>query len=107
MPGSERSVLHVLPHPGGGGETYVNVLSAMAGYRFTRVYMAPSPRLRKALPALVGTVPRTNLAARRYHLVHVHGEAASALCLPSLATRPSVVTLHGSNLIRRMAGVGR
>ena len=25
MPGPERSVLHVLPHPGGGGETYVDL----------------------------------------------------------------------------------
>ena len=36
MPAAERSVLHVLPHPGGGGETYVDVLTAMPGYRFDR-----------------------------------------------------------------------
>ena len=29
------SVLHVLPHPGGGGETYVDFLSTMPGYRST------------------------------------------------------------------------
>ena len=37
MPTPERSVLHVLPHPGGGGETYVDLLGAMPGYRFDRI----------------------------------------------------------------------
>ena len=107
MPRAERSVLHVLPHPGGGGETYVDVLSGMPGYRFTRTYLAPGPSPREAAPALIKTAPRANLAAREHDVLHVHGEAASLLCLPSLATRPSVVTLHGLNLLRRAHGVGR
>jgi len=36
--------------------------------------------------------------------VHVHGEVAAGLCLPLLATRPSVVTLHGLHLVRRTTG---
>ena len=104
MPAAEHSVLHVLPHPGGGGETYADVLSVMPGYRFTRIYLAPGPRPREAAPAVVKTAPRANLAAREHDVLHVHGEAASFLCLPSLATRPSVVTLHGLNLLRRAPG---
>jgi glycosyltransferase involved in cell wall biosynthesis len=36
--------------------------------------------------------------------VHVHGEVAAGLCLPSLAARPSVATLHGLHLLRRVSG---
>jgi glycosyltransferase involved in cell wall biosynthesis len=104
---AERSVLHVLPHPGGGGETYVDTLEAMPGYRFTRMHLAPDARPRKAAPALLRTAPRTNLSSRSHDLIHVHGEVAGALCLPALAARPSIVTLHGSHLVRRMHGLRR
>ena len=100
----ERSVLHVLPHPGGGGETYVDLLDAMPGYRFTRVYLAPSPRLSLRLGSGLIDVARRS---RRHDLVHVHGEVAAGLCLPVLATRPSIVTLHGLHLVRRLSGLPR
>jgi len=101
----ERSVLHVLPHPGGGGETYVDVLSDMPGYRFSRAYLAPSatPSIRRLARGVVDASRR----ARRHDLLHVHGEAAGGLCLPVLATRPSVVTLHGLHLTRRLRGLPR
>ncbi len=103
MQAADRSVLHVLPHPGGGGETYVDVLSEMPGYRFNRIYLASSPT-----PS-VGQLARGLVAAfrdaRGHDLLHVHGEVAGGLCLPLLATRPSVVTLHGLHLIRRVSGL--
>jgi len=101
----ERSVLHVLPHPGGGGETYVDLLDAMPGYRFSRVYLAPTPKPSPAELArgLVGAFKR----ARGHDLVHVHGDAAAGLSLPLLAARPSVATLHGLNLARRSSGARR
>jgi glycosyltransferase involved in cell wall biosynthesis len=101
----ERSVLHVLPHTGGGGDTYVEVLSSMTGYRFTRVYLAPSRR-----PGLATLARRVADVARRvgeHDLLHVHGEVASALFLPLLVARPSVVTLHGLHLLRRVSGLRR
>jgi glycosyltransferase involved in cell wall biosynthesis len=36
--------------------------------------------------------------------LHVHGEVASGLCLPSLALRASVVTINGLHLVRRLGG---
>jgi glycosyltransferase involved in cell wall biosynthesis len=98
----DRSVLHVLPHPGGGGETYVDLLEGMPGYRFTRVYVAPSakPSPLELARGLVGVFRR----ARGHDLVHVHGEVAAGLSLPLLAAFPSVVTLHGLNLARRVNG---
>lgn len=104
MQAPERSVLHVLPHPGGGGETYVDLLEEMPGYRFARVYLAPGPR---ATPALARGLLEAARNTRRHDLLHVHGDAAAALCLPLLATRPSVVTLHGLNLVRRLGGARR
>jgi glycosyltransferase involved in cell wall biosynthesis len=93
-------VLHVLPHPGGGGEKYVDVLNEMDGYRFTRTYLAPirKPPAWHVVRGLVDVSRRF----RRHDIVHVHGEGASALCLPHLALRPSVVTLHGLHLLRRL-----
>jgi len=105
MPAPERSVFHVLPHPGGGGETYVDLLSEMPGYRFSRIYLAPSPTpsLQQLGRGVVGALRR----ARGSDLLHVHGEIASGLCLPLLGTRPSVVTLHGLHLTRRVSGLRR
>jgi glycosyltransferase involved in cell wall biosynthesis len=101
----DRSVLHVLPHAGGGGDTYVDVLSSMAGYRFTRVYLAPSRKPGLAsLPRGVADVARR---IREHDLLHVHGEVASGLFLPLLVARSSVVTLHGLHLLRRVRGLRR
>jgi glycosyltransferase involved in cell wall biosynthesis len=105
MGATERTVLHVLPHAGGGGDTYVDVLEGMPGYTFDRGYLAPA---RKPGP---GTVARgvADVARRASStdLLHVHGEATGALFLPFLVARPSVVTLHGLHLLRRFDGARR
>jgi len=100
---AERSILHVLPHPGGGGDTYVDVLSDMPGYRFGRAYLAssPTPSLRQLSRGVIDALRR----GRRHDFLHVHGEVGSGLCLPIIATRPSIVTLHGLNLTRRLSGL--
>jgi glycosyltransferase involved in cell wall biosynthesis len=104
MSAPERSVLHVLPHHGGGGETYVDLLEAMPGYRFSRVYLTPSAQSSaRVVPGML----RALRQGRRHDLVHVHGEVASGLCLPLLATRPSLVTLNGLHFLRRMHGASR
>jgi glycosyltransferase involved in cell wall biosynthesis len=95
----------MLPHAGGGGETYVDVLSAMPGYRFHRVHITA----RRKAPVGEVAVGLLDVARRlRGHdLLHVHGEATAGLFLPLLAARPSVVTLHGLHLLRRSSGLGR
>src|SRR5262245_10706195 len=102
---AEPSVLHVLPHPGGGGETYVDLLQEMLGYHFSRVFLAPgpTPSARQLVRGMAGGLP----SGRRHDLIHVHGEVAAGLCLPLLMARPSVVTLHGLHLVRRLSGVRR
>ena len=105
MQGAERSVLHVLPHAGGGGETYVDVLADMRGYVFRRVYVAG--RRKPGLGEVAAGIADLSRVLRGYDLLHVHGEATAGLCLPLLAARPSVVTLHGLHLLRRVEGLRR
>jgi glycosyltransferase involved in cell wall biosynthesis len=105
MARADRRVLHVLPHAGGGGDTYVDMLDGMPGYTFERVHLAPA---RKPGPLTVargvGTLGRK---LRGRDLVHVHGEVTAGLLLPLLAARPSVVTLHGLHFLRRTNGAMR
>jgi glycosyltransferase involved in cell wall biosynthesis len=102
----DRSVLHVLPHRGGGGETYVDALAGLGGYRADRLFLADGPRPSGAQLAIARRALRAQWA-RGYDILHVHGEVAAALCLGGLATRPSVLTLHGLHLVRRLHGLAR
>jgi glycosyltransferase involved in cell wall biosynthesis len=105
MARADRRVLHVLPHAGGGGDTYVDVLDDMPGYTFERVHLAPA---RKPGPLTVARGARALARTVRGHdLVHVHGEITAGLLLPLLAARPSVVTLHGLHFLRRTNGAMR
>lgn len=97
---SEARVLHVLPHRGGGGEAYVEQLASMAGFDFDRVELT---RRRNPLE-LANGLARVIRAARGNDLVHVHGDAAALACLPAIGMRPTVITLHGSHLLRRASG---
>jgi len=99
----ERSVLHVLPHAGGGGDTYVDVLSEMPGYTFQRVYVAP--KRKPGVREVVAGVVDLRRLLRGYDVLHIHGEATAGLFLPLLAVRRSVVTLHGLHLLRRVSGL--
>jgi glycosyltransferase involved in cell wall biosynthesis len=102
---AERTVLHVLPHAGGGGDTYVDVLESMPGYLVKRAYLAPA---RKPGPTAVARgLADVVRAARANDLLHVHGEVTGTLFLPFLIARPSVVTLHGLHLLRRVDGLRR
>ena len=90
-------MLHVLPHAGGGGDTYVDVLGAMGGYRFTRLYI--TPKRKPGVGELVSRVFDLRRVFRGYDLLHIHGEGAAAMFLPLLAARRSI-TLHGLHLVR-------
>src|SRR5437764_3330772 len=102
MRGREPTVLHVLPHTGGGGETYVDLLDEMAGYRASRVHITEG---RKAgTGEIAAGFAHVARRVRGYDLLHVHGEGTAALFLPLLAARASVATLHGLHLLRRTRG---
>jgi glycosyltransferase involved in cell wall biosynthesis len=99
-----RTVLHVLPHRGGGAETYIDLLEGIDGFEHERIALSAG-RTPRAGAASIG--PRYPLVARRVaaaDVVHAHGDAAAALALPLLVRRPSVWTTHGLHLVRRASG---
>jgi glycosyltransferase involved in cell wall biosynthesis len=105
MPNPERSVLHVLPHAGGGGDTYVDVLGSMPGYTFQRMYV--TPKRKPGLGQVAAGVLELRRVLRGYDLLHVHGEGAAGMFLPLVAAKRSVTTLHGLHLLRRATGIRR
>jgi glycosyltransferase involved in cell wall biosynthesis len=77
------------------------LLEAMDGYRFDRMYLTRAMSPREAVMSL----PAVGRRARAFDLVQVHGDAAAIVCLPVLRKRPSVLTTHGLNLLRRSHGL--
>ena len=100
---TDRVVLHVLPHAGAGAQTYIDVLAKLDGYRFEVFELSASRSPGSAVASIAGRQPDLVRLARRADIVHVHGEVAGAIALPWLMARPSVVTLHGLHLLRRLS----
>ena len=100
------SVLHILPHRGGGAESYLDALEALPLAQ-TRVALSRSRSPLLAAASIAAGWPRVALAARRSDLLHAHGDVAAMLSLPLLRARPSVWTTHGLHLLRRSVGVPR
>jgi glycosyltransferase involved in cell wall biosynthesis len=107
MPNRLRSVVHVLPHPGEGAETYLDVLRGLDGWDQDRVALSRTRTPARAAAAIARGYPGLVARARGADLVHAHGEVAAAACLPLLRARPSVWTTHGLHLIRRVHGAKR
>jgi glycosyltransferase involved in cell wall biosynthesis len=97
-----RSVLNVLPHPGGGGETYVDALAELEDFQSHRLFLSsrasPSPKV-------VRGVARVARGSSSYDLVHLHGEVVAGLCLPVIRSVPAVVTFNGLHLVGRLDGI--
>lgn len=102
-----KQVMHVLPHRGGGGESYVDMLERMSGFAHERFYLSAGRTPHEGLRSIPARWSRLALSMRRADLVHVHGDVASILALPLLRLRPSVVTTHGLHLLRRSQGARR
>jgi glycosyltransferase involved in cell wall biosynthesis len=99
-----RSILHVLPHRGGGGEEMFDMLAGLEGLQHDRCELSPTREPGRALPSIVARWPGIARRARRYDLIHAHGDVVAILILPLLRRRPSVWYSHGLHLLRRMSG---
>lgn len=100
-----RTVLHVLPHPGGGAETYIDLLEGLEGYEHERVALSVTRSRLRGVPSVLARLRKVRRLAREADLVHVHGDMAAMLAAPGLAGRPLVITTHGLHRLRRSTGV--
>lgn len=97
-------VLHVLPHQGGGGEAYVDMLGGLSGFEHERFYLSRGRTAASAAASIPLRWPRLAARARRADLIHAHGDVAGTLALPLLRSRPAVMTTHGLHMLRRSRG---
>lgn len=97
-------MLHVLPHRGGGAETYIDLLERLDGFEHERVALSRGRTPLSAATSLPRGYPAIARAAAGADLVHAHGDVAALLALPLLRRSPSVVTTHGLHFLRRTRG---
>lgn len=100
-----RTVLHVLPHPGGGAETYIDLLEGMEGYRHQRIPLSGTRSRAQGVPSVLRRRREIDRLARDADLVHVHGDMAAMIAAPGLRDRPLVFTTHGLHRLRRSTGL--
>jgi glycosyltransferase involved in cell wall biosynthesis len=100
-------VLHILPHRGGGGETYVDLLMGIEGFEHARAPLSSGRTPASAAASIPLRWRQLALAARRADLVHAHGDVAAMIALPLLRAHPAVVTTHGLHFLRRATGARR
>ena len=99
------AVLHVLPHRGGGGERYIDLLEPMEGYTHDRTWLSASRDALPGIPSILIRWPMVARSARHHDLLHFHGDMAAMLGLPLLRRQPTVVTTHGLSFLRRSTGL--
>ena len=100
-------VLHVLPHRGGGGETYIDILERLPGLAHERVYLSAGRTPASGLASIPLRWPGATVRAQRANLIHAHGDVASTLVWPLLRAHRAVVTTHGLHMLRRVQGARR
>lgn len=100
-----RTALHVLPHPGGGAETYIDLLEELEGYEHRRMALSVTRSRLRGVPSVLGRLRRVRRLAREADVVHVHGDMAAMLAVPWLRDRPLVITTHGLHRLRRSTGL--
>ncbi len=100
-----RTVLHVLPHPGGGAETYIDLLEGLEGFEHKRVALSVTRSRLRGVPSVLRRRRLVRRLARDADLVHVHGDMAAMLVAPGFRGRPLVITTHGLHRLRRSTGV--
>ncbi|MGE5527168.1 MAG: hypothetical protein ACM3Q9_00715, partial [Methanosarcina sp.] len=79
------TVLHVLPHPGGGAETYIDLLEGLEGYEHRRIALSVSRSRLRGVPSVLGRLRELRRLSRSADLVHLHGDMAAMLAAPALA----------------------
>jgi len=100
-----RKVLHVLPHRGGGAETYIDLLERLPGYQHLRFPLSSTRRRLAGVPSVAARLGRARRLAAGADIVHLHGDMAAMLAARALRGRPLVITSHGLHRLRRSTGL--
>jgi glycosyltransferase involved in cell wall biosynthesis len=100
-------IVHVLPHRGGGAETYIDALEPLEGFEHRRVALSGSRGPLGAVPSILGRLPLVARAVAGADLVHVHGDAAELISLLVPLRVQSLWTPQGLHLLRRSHGLQR
>ena len=99
------TVLDVLPHRGGGAETYVDLLETMPGYTHVRRALAPGRSPSRAVVSVAVGLPSLRREARGADIVHLHGDTVAILASGLHRLAPIVITTHGLHRLRRAGGL--
>jgi glycosyltransferase involved in cell wall biosynthesis len=97
------TVLHVLPHPGGGAETYIDLLEGLEGYEHRRIALSATRSRSRGVPSALGRLREVRRLAAAADLVHLHGDMAAMIAAPALPS-PMLITSHGLHRLRRSQG---
>lgn len=100
-----RTVLHVLPHPGGGAETYIDLLEGLEGYRHERFPLSVTRSRGSGISSVLGRRRELRRRAGGADLLHFHGDMAAMIAAPGLRGRPLLITGHGLHRLRRSGGL--
>lgn len=98
---SIATVVHLLPHPGGGGERYVDLLTAHDPRCHERAYLSTDASPRSLVTSAPRLLPTARRAVAAADLVHVHGDMAAVLALPLVRGGRWIWTTHGLHFRRR------
>jgi glycosyltransferase involved in cell wall biosynthesis len=98
-------LLHILPHPGGGGERIVEMLAAMAqDFEHRTAYLTRSRNPVRAAATIAAGRPRLAREVAEADLVNVIGDTSACLTARLLGRRPAVIETQGLHLLRRSEG---
>jgi glycosyltransferase involved in cell wall biosynthesis len=98
-------ILHLLPHPGGGGHRWVDLVAAgLSEHDHRRQVLAGHRSPLRAAPGLVFRRPFLARDATRADLVHLQGDTTAILARQLTAGRPTVISTQGLHLLRRARG---
>jgi glycosyltransferase involved in cell wall biosynthesis len=98
-------ILHLLPHPGGGGHRWVDlVVAGLPEHDHRRRVLAGHRSPLLAAPGLVFRRPFLARDASRADLVHLQGDTTAILARELTGGRPTVITTQGLHLVRRAHG---
>jgi glycosyltransferase involved in cell wall biosynthesis len=81
-----------------------NMLAGVEGWQHDRCELSPTRDPGRALPSIATRWPGIARRARRYDVLHAHGDVTAIVTLPLLRRQRSVWYSHGLHLLRRATG---